>query len=199
MCRNIQQHYRNLVKKYGDSYLSAQYSSEETQNLRFHHLLRAGNISDKKVLDFGCGTAALAGYIERQGINCQYVGYDFVEEFYPIAQNKYPGARFVSKSEFVRETYEYIFVSGVFNNRIDNNELFYKNTLKMLFDSAEICVSFNMLSMYVDYFDSDLFYVYPEDVFKFCKTNITPYVSIVNDYSLKRHAVPFEFSCYLYR
>lgn len=199
MSNKIQQHYRQLLKKYGDSYLSAQYSSEETQNRRFRHLLRAGNVTDKKVLDFGCGAAALAGYIERQGINCQYVGYDFVEEFYSIAQGKYPKARFVSKSEFENETYEYIFVSGVFNNRFDDNKNFYQNTLRMLFDRAEICVSFNMLSAYVDYFDDELFYVYPEEVFKFCKMNITPYVSIINDYTLKKHAVPFEFSCYLYK
>ncbi len=199
MINDVQEHYRRLVRKHGDSHLSAQYSSEETQERRFHHLLRAGDITQKKVLDFGCGAAAFAGFLERKGINCSYVGYDFVEEFYPIAQKKFPRARFLSKPQFDSEEYDYIFISGVFNNLTENNTNFYKKTLENLFKKANICIAFNMLSAYVDYRDEDLFYVYPEEVFQFCKNNITPYVTIINDYQIKENTIPFEFSCFLYK
>lgn len=198
MTNDIQTHYRKLVKEHGDSYLSGQYTSEETQELRFDQLLRAGDIQDKKILDFGCGTAALAGYIQKQGIKCEYVGYDFVEEFYEITRKKYPDARFIDENTLYNEKFDYIFISGVFNNKTENNVEFYQSTLKKLFLQTNGCLSFNMMSSYVDYQDEGLFYIKPEEVFTFCKTNITPYVIIVNDYQLKAGVIPFEFACFLY-
>lgn len=199
MTAKVQSHYRELLNTHGDSHFAGQYSSQDTQELRFSQLLRAGDIQNKKILDFGCGTAALAGYIEKIGIDCEYVGYDFVEEFYSVTREKYQNARFIDETTVYNEKFDYIFISGVFNNKTSQNVEFYQSTLKKLFVQTNECLSFNMMSSYVDYKDEDLFYILPEEVFKFCKTNITPYVSIMNDYQLKPGVIPFEFASFLYR
>ena len=199
MNKDIHSHYKNLLIEHGDSHLSAQYSSKETQDLRFFQLLRAGDIEGKKILDFGCGTAAFAGFIKDSGINCDYVGYDFVEEFYPIAQKKYPNARFINREELEKESFDVIFISGVFNNKTKNNQLFFEETIAKLFKSTSSFLAFNMMSAHVDYKDKGLFYIFPEDVFSYCKNNITPFITLVNDYQLKNNVIPFEFSCFLYK
>ena len=199
MKKDIRTYYKELLSAHGDSYLSAQYSSKETQELRFSQLLRAGDIEGKKILDFGCGTAAFAGFIEDSGINCNYVGYDFVEEFYPVAQKKNPNARFITKDQLNKENFDMIFISGVFNNKTHNNQQFFEDTIATLFKITSHCLAFNMMSAHVDYQDEDLFYIYPEKVFSYCKKNITPFITLVNDYQIKKDVIPFEFACFLYR
>ena len=199
MNNDIKDHYKKLLTEHGDSHLSAQYSSVRSQEARFAQLLRCGDIEGKKILDFGCGTATLAGFIKKSGIKCDYTGYDFVEEFYPIAQEKYPDARFIKENQIEKETFDFNFISGVFNNLHSNNQKFYQETVAALFKSASQCVAFNMMSAYVDYRDEGLFYIYPEQVFTYCKKNITPFVTIVNDYQLTEGVIPFEFACFLYK
>ncbi len=198
MNNDVQSHYRDLLAQHGDSHLSAQYSSKETQELRFFQLLRSGNIEGKKILDFGCGAAALAGHINSLNIKCEYVGYDFVDEFYPIAQKKYPEARFINKKQLDEETFDFVFISGVFNNKTPDNQVFFEATISELFEKTRYCLAFNMMSAYVDYQDENLFYAFPEEVFSYCKKNVTPFITLLNDYQLKAGVIPFEFACFLY-
>lgn len=65
---------------------------------------------------------------------------------------------------------------------------------------AQKGIAFNMMSSYVDYFDEALFYESPGQVFDFLKSNISPYITIRNDYLVKPEVkVPFEFAVYVYR
>lgn len=194
---NIKEHYRNLFQLYGDSYKSAQWSDRATQNKRFKVLCDIADLNGKKVLDFGCGTGDLATFLKEEDINVRYTGVDIVDELLECAREKHPEYSFGNLEQFEDQQFDYILISGVFNNKIDDNRKFYESTLKKLSNQANEGIAFNLLSNYVDYYDENLFYENPEDVFKYVKT-LTPYVTIRNEYQLKEKIIPFEFTTYLY-
>lgn len=198
MSGDVQAHYRRLIEKHGDTFEAAQYSSRESQEARFAVLAGVGDLSGKSVLDFGCGTGHLATFLKQRGVDCRYTGVDIVTEFFPFARAKHPEHRFGVWNDFEGETFDYAFVSGVFNNRFDGNESFYRETVAKLLQRVRIGLAFNMMSTYVDYLDDGLFYVNPEEVFAYVK-GLAPFVTLRHDYLVKRNSIPFEFTIYAYK
>ncbi len=196
---DLAQHYRDLLLKYGDSPEASQYSNRETQEKRFEILLQIANLEGKKILDFGCGTGHLATYIKQQGLNVIYTGVDIVEELLEVAREKHPEHHFCEFSDVTDHKFDYILISGVFNNKIEDNRGFYQKTVEQCFSMISEGLAFNMMSHYVDFYDPSLFYEKPEAVFEFAKKNISPYVVIRNDYQVKDGVIPFEFAVYVYK
>ena len=199
MSDKIASHYRALLREHGDSAESAQYSSRETQERRFKYLIQIGSLDGARVLDFGCGTAHLATYLSQCGIRAKYTGVDVVEEFLEVAGAKHPGHRFGRFEEFSDERFDFVFVSGVFNNKRRGNRKFYQDSLIKLYQRCDRGLAFNMMSFYVDYRDPELFYENPERTFSFVKHNLTPFAVLRHDYAVKPETVPFEFIIYAYR
>jgi 2-polyprenyl-3-methyl-5-hydroxy-6-metoxy-1,4-benzoquinol methylase len=196
---DLQKHYKKLYEQFGDTPQAVQYSDEASQNARFQALIEIADLEGKSILDFGCGAGHLGTYIERQGINCSYHGVDILEEFIDLCRNKFPNSKFGMIDSFDNERFDYIIISGVFNNKITDNRSFYQNTIKKLFKMCRHGIAFNLMSSYVDFFDENLFYEKPENVFSFMKTEVTQYVIIRNDYEVKKGVIPFDFTVYGYR
>ncbi|WP_368634250.1 class I SAM-dependent methyltransferase [Kurthia gibsonii] len=194
---SIKQHYQNLFEKYGDSFKSAQWSDQSTQYKRFEVLCEIADLKNKRILDFGCGTGELANYFKQKDIHVEYTGVDIVENMLEFASKKHPKHRFTTLDKIENEVFDYILISGVFNNKTKRNKEFYEEIIKKLSGMCSKGLAFNMLSKYVDYYDEHLFYVYPEDVLSYVK-QITPFVTLRNEYQLKENVVPFEFTTYLY-
>ena len=199
MIDRVSEHYRTLLKQHGDSAESAQYSSRESQECRFSQLIKIGQLEGSKILDFGCGTAHFATYLKSLNINVQYTGADTVEEFFSVAKKKHPQHRFGLYEEFSKERFDYVFISGVFNNKRRDNRNFYQNWIRELFSLCDRGLAFNMMSTYVDYKDKNLFYEKPERAFSFVKSEITPFVTLRHDYEVKQDVIPFEFVIFAYR
>jgi SAM-dependent methyltransferase len=199
MITDIRAHYDDLLRRHGDSPEAVQYSSQESQERRFELLLQVGDLQDKSILDFGCGTAHLLDYMTRLGLKVNYYGVDIVEGFIDLCRKKHPQAHFGQLDNFSHLTFDYILVGGVFNNKMSDNEDFYRRTLVDLFKRCRRGLSFNMMSAYVDYQNPDLYYEYPEKVFGFLKREVTPYVTLRNDYEVKPGVIPFDFTVYAYR
>ena len=195
---DIADHYRELLKRHGDGHAAAQYSSVESQELRYAPLLNIGDINNKKILDFGCGTGHLATYIKKLGVEVNYTGVDIVDDFFPLAKEKHPEHRFTFYEEIEEENFDFIFISGVFNNKIGNNRNFFISTIKNLFSKANSGIAFNLMSTYVDYQASDLWYTDPCEIFHEMKM-ITPYVNMINDYIVKENSIPFEYVIHIYK
>jgi hypothetical protein len=128
-----------------------------------------------------------------------YAGVDIVEELLALGRAKHPQARFCKIEDVAGERFDYVFVSGVFNNRRRGNRKYYEETLRTLFALCRRGVAFNMMSAYVDYRDPALFYESPERVFAFVKRELTPYVCLRHDYEIKAGVIPFEFAVFAYR
>lgn len=200
MTRNIEDHYRTLLHKHGDSAEAAQYTSRESQFRRFAALAPIGDLRETSILDFGCGTAAFAEYLASIGqMPALYTGVDLVTEFFDLARQKVPKGHFCHPDELVDQTFDYAFVSGVFNNRRPNNRRFWHDTIDWLFERCRKGVAFNLMSTYVDYRDPGLFYESPERAFGYLKQHVTPYVVLRHDYLAKPGSIPFEFALYAYR
>jgi len=200
MSEEIKKHYLKLLLEHGDAAESAQYSSRDSQFRRFAALARIGNMRDKRILDYGCGTACLHEFLRQ--INQEpssYHGVDIVEDFFPIASQKVPDGFFSLPDQISTGNYDYALVSGVFNNIRPNNRIFWQEVVATLFSKCEVGVAFNLMSTYVDYQDSSLFYEDPCLAFDFVKRNITPYVSMNHDYLAKAGSIPFEYTIFAYQ
>lgn len=195
----ISNHYRQLLAEHGDSPQAVQYSCSKSQERRFELLSGVGDLRHKRILDFGCGTGQLGTYLHKQGIEFDYFGTDIVEEFMTLCRSKFPQGHFEDFNSLSHLQFDYIFVAGVFNNKMTDNNQFYQETVRKLFSMCKLGISFNMMSAYVDYQDPGLFYEYPENVFGFLKREVTPFVTLRNEYEVKPGVVPFDFTVYAYR
>ena len=200
-------HYNELFLKYKNSHLTAQQSSRKTQEIRMKFLLDKLIIkNNEKILDFGCGTAHLYDFLKKKKLNIYYTGIDIADKIIAYNKKKYKKNKKVTfinldilTSKKNIGVYDYIFISGTFNNKIANNWIWMQKCLKYLFKKTKKLLAFNNLSFYVDYYDRNLFYIKPEKVFSFCKTNLSPYVTVINDYQIKRGIIPFEFTTLVYK
>lgn len=199
----LSKHYGGLVKRHGDAPEGAQYADRETQERRMAILCEIGVSRDSKVLDFGCGTGQLLAFLQRSlGYQGEYVGYDISPEAIELAQRIHPGGRFEVRNileEPIGERFDYVLVSGVFNNLISDNRAFFEAVSLRLMAQVDIGYAFNMLSRFVDYFDDELYYEDPLRAFLFCKEELSPLALLRHDYAIRPGAVPYEFSIYVYR
>lgn len=189
----LRDHYHALLQRHGDTAEAAQYSSRESQERRFLQLMRIGDLRGSRVLDFGCGTGHLATFLRDRGIGVAYTGVDVVEELLNVGRAKHPQHRFGQLADFAGESFDYVLVSGVYNNRRSDNRLFWQSSVRELFALCDRGLAFNMMSAYVDFEDSNLFYEKPETAFAFVKQELTPFVNLLHDYEVKPGVIPFEF------
>jgi SAM-dependent methyltransferase len=195
--------YSDLACRLGDAPEATQWRDRATQERRMRILAEVGDLSTAKVLDFGCGTGHLLTVLrEGCGFAGEYVGYDLSAEMIRLAAAKFPEARFACRNIFVDgvgEDFDFVLISGVFNNRIGNGADWMGAALSLLFARTRKALAFNALSTYVDGFDPNLAYSSPERVFAFCKETLSPLVTLRHDYCVKAGVVPFEFTVYVHR
>lgn len=169
--------YNRHLRDFGDSPQAVRWTPEG-QRLRYEILVKiAGDLSGKKVLDFGCGKGDLYGFIKEREISLQYCGIDINENLINLARNKYPEAEFmvvdIEEAEFDR-IFDIIFVCGVFNLRIAGIEESMKNVLKKLFKLCREALHVNLLTYYIPRRNVELFYVKPEEILRFAITELSP-------------------------
>jgi len=199
----LSKHYGDLVRQHGDAPEGAQYADRETQERRMAVLCEIGIGKHSKVLDFGCGTGQLLSFLQRaRGYAGEYVGYDISPEAIELARQAHPAGRFEVRNIFeqpIEEKFDYVLVSGVFNNLISDNRGFFEEISRRLMAQADVGYAFNMLSRFVDYFDDDLYYEDPLVAFRFCKEQLSPLVTLRHDYAVRPGSMPFEFTVYVHR
>lgn len=198
----LKNHYSDLVKKHGDSPLAVQMTSKKSQERRLEILTQVVTGEYGRVLDFGCGTGEMYNYIKKNNNTCNYVGYDISPDMINLAKEKFPEVKFDCLdiiNDGIQEDFDYIFISGVFNNLMSDNKSFMEEALRLLFAHTKTALAFNGLSTYVDYFDEGLYYADPSSIFNFCKENLSPCVTLRHDYLVKPGVLPFDYTIYVYK
>lgn len=197
-------HYTSLAKLYGSDAQGVQYPDREGQWARYRVLAEVGIQTDSSVGDFGCGPGEFLNFLSQElGYEGPYRGVDIVPEHLASGAERFPDATFEERdiaSSGFGEVVDYMVVAGVFNNRFPGTEpeAYMKEILLKLMPFAKKGLAFNALSTYVDYKDENLFYSNPEDIFRFCKENLSNLVSLRHDYHLKPEVPAYEYTVYVY-
>jgi SAM-dependent methyltransferase len=205
MNSEIKEHYKKLFLQHGMDPKSVQWSDSITQTNRFK-ILSEIDANLKSVIDVGCGLGDFFTYLKKdKEFSGKYLGLDYLQEFVDACNEQFRSEGNTAFQLFDLTTdefppaYDYIFLSGVFNNKIEQDEQFMYQSIEKMFKAALKGVSFNALSTYVDYQDDGLFYSNPLAVFDFCKKNITRKITLRHDYLVKEGSIPFEYTIYLYK
>ena len=198
-------HYENLYKKYDKSPLSLQHANISQQQKRYE-IISTKIKPHFSIIDFGCGFADFYKFLSKnKNYDGKYTGIDIVPSF--INENKKQFLKnekvnFINNNLLEIEkisSVDYSIACGTFNNFIPNLEgkEYLQNSLLKLFNISRVGISFNLLSTYVDYKDSSLFYFDPKEVFDYCKLKLSPYVELKHDYILNEGGYPYEYTIHV--
>lgn len=166
------------------------------QLLHYRAMLDIGDVDGSKILDYGCGKGDFYWFLKDSGISVEYSGFDINDKLIALAKQKFPGVDFrvfdIEKDRLTEE-FDYIFLCGVFNLRIQGLDETIKNTLTKLFSSCGIALAFNALSAYNPRKDFELHYVYPEEMISFAAKNLSPHISLRHD------RMNYDFTMFVYK
>jgi SAM-dependent methyltransferase len=191
-------YYAGKLRAHGPTHRGVDWSSAESQQLRFHKLLRlCDGEGGLEINDYGCGYGALVDHLAADGRPFQYAGYDAAPEMVEAAKGRHagtPGCSFTSiRSDLARRAYT--IASGIFNVKFDvSPDDWWTYVSGELDDIAAVSTkgfAFNLLTAYSDpeRRRGDLFYAEPEAVFRHCMTRYSRAVALSHDYPLYEFTV----------
>lgn len=166
------------------------------QRAHYAAMLDIGNLQGAKVLDYGCGTGDLYGFLRDAGIGVNYTGFDINPGLIEAAIRKYPEARFsvfdIEEQEMT-ETFDYILLCGVFNLKVQGVEQTIPAVLRKLFARCRIGLAYNGLSDCAPQKDFELNFTSPAELFSFAVAELSPYVAIRHD------RLRYDYCMFVYR
>lgn len=147
MLSDLRAHYRGLFRRHGDSPAAVQYGSRDSQ-VRWFEVLTDVSTGESSVLDVGCGSRTsrsswLAEATKHEGQ--ARVAFQMLD----VAREELPTG------------FDYVLLSGVLSNRMQENEGFMLHTIRKMFEACGSAIAFNALSTYVDYLYDELYYSDP--------------------------------------
>jgi SAM-dependent methyltransferase len=194
---HVIERYQKRILEHGVTFASLNSGNEAKQALR--HSVHASALRGARpsILEVGCGLGDFYRYVAGRNRDCTYCGYDIVPEYVAECRRMFPEASFEVRNIFlegIASTYDSIVMSQVLNNRYQksDNMKVMRRALELAFEHARISVSVDMLSTYVDFRNTELYYYSPEEIFSVAKA-IAPRVLIRHDYRA------FEFCVQLFR
>lgn len=166
----------------------------ETQNLRFSFLMK--NLLEYEnsifsIHDVGVGLADLHQYLDDSKIEHTYSGTEIVEEMVDFVNKRFPNINISNRNILNaddNEIYDYVVLSGTLNLRNTVEEQEWKDyaflLISKMFKMAKKGISFNFLTTYKTLSNENLFYLDPKEIFDYCMTNLSRFVSIDHAYPL---------------
>jgi SAM-dependent methyltransferase len=173
--------YDRHLRDFGDRPEAVRWTPEG-QRRRYETLLEmAGDLSEKTVLDFGCGKGDFYGFLKEKGITARYCGIDINNNLIALAKTKFPEAEFLAvdiDDVGMNREFDIVFICGVFNLRIAGIEESLKDILLKLSRIYREGLYINFLSYYVPQRSVELFYVKPEEILQFILNKISRSVTL---------------------
>ncbi len=193
MLTPVARYYAEKLSAHGITPRGVDWSSDDSQQLRFTQLLSVleDDVEEPTVLDYGCGYGALADRLIAGGRPFRYVGFDVCTPMVVQARAdlRDPHCRFTD-SESELSVSDYTVASGIFNVRLDSSEEQWKShvieTIAKLARFSRKGFAFNMLTRYADRekLQAYLHYADPGEYFKLCKERYSRNVALLHDYDL---------------
>ena len=205
---NIIRHYENCLDTYGDTHKGVDWPKPEDAENRYKVMLELQKfdpepvLKNPSVLDFGCGTAHMLEYMNKNGYhNWTYSGLDISPKFIEVCCVKFPEIKFyctdILISELTIEPADYIIMNGVFTEKRDLSfdEMFsyFIQMLENVFPLAKKGIAFNAMSKAVDWERDDLFHLPIDLLASFVTKKLSRNFIVRNDYGL------YEYTTYIYK
>jgi SAM-dependent methyltransferase len=188
--------YNNTLQLHGDRPEAVRWTSSG-QAEHYRCLLEISKrIDGKKILDYGCGKGDFYQFLKENNLSVHYTGFDINEGLISLAKRKFPECVFKVfdiECDPLDENFDYIFLCGVYNLKVQGLRETIENTLKKLFNHCRIAMAFNGLSMHSPKKDFELNYISPENLFGFAVKNLSPYVTLRHD------TIPYDFTIFVYK
>jgi SAM-dependent methyltransferase len=188
----VRDYFERRLHEHGTSARGADWNSEASQRVRFEQLLKVTNGSGFSILDYGCGTGALANYLDELGCEADYYGFDILDTAIQMALQVHAGKprrHFFSEVEQL-STVDYTLASGIFNMRAGQTyEAWTEYVLTVLAQFNDLSrkgFASNFLTIYSDaeHMRPDLYYADPGFLFDHCKRHFSKDVALLHDYHL---------------
>ena len=190
--QNVKDYFDKTLKKHGATPRGVDWNSEGAREVRFEQLSKViTNDHPFTMLDYGCGYAAYADYLESKHFDfSRYIGFDILESMVEKAREIHSDTkRFFFTSDLTKlEPADYATACGVFNMKLDASyDEWTDYVVKCLKEMDSLSVkgfSVNFLTKYsdADKMRPDLYYADPCYLFDYCKTNFSKNVALLHDY-----------------
>ena len=187
---DVGHYYSERLREHGASAKGVDWSSADSQRLRFKQLLRiCGERQDFSLNDIGCGYGALFDYL---GGHCDYLGVDISAAMIAKAaelHRGHAGCRFLA-GECADRHADYSVASGIFNVKLSTDPADWRahilETLDHLDEASKDGFAFNCLTKYsdADRMKDYLYYADPAELFDHCKRSYSRNVALLHDYGL---------------
>ncbi len=177
--------YQHGLENYGESPLALHWTDYKSMAIRFKYLVANLDISDRTILDAGCGMGDLLPYLYAKADKFKYHGVDINPGFVKIARKRYEGHQFEEGNPFngkYKGRYDLVISSGVMNINTKDWQANRKTMIKNLFGLAQEALAFNMAGGFKPaYSESLIGYADAAEILDFCR-KLTPKVLIRADY-----------------
>jgi trans-aconitate methyltransferase len=164
--------YEEAFKKYGPGPKALLWWDYHSMAIRFRELVKEIPVSNKTILDAGCGMGDLLPYLYAKAPHFRYLGVDRSEKFIEIAKQRYEGHRFKVGDPFSRaeEMFDVVLSSGVMNGNVDNWLAKRKKMIKALWEQTGEVLAFNMAGgLKPIKHDSLIAYADAQEIFDYCR------------------------------
>ena len=172
----LSNYYTKLLHLHGDR-PEALHWTPKGQAARYEALCRlSSNINGSSVIDYGCGKGDLYEYMLGKGLSTLYTGVDITPELIELARKKHPENDFLLhdiEDGPLSGQYDFGFICGVFNNKIEGATKSLYNCIRLLFRHIKNGMAVNALSEHTLHKSFELNYIDPDDLLKYAKTEIT--------------------------
>lgn len=195
--------YGTNFSKHGDCVEGTYNQSDLIQSIRFNNLLSDLGINPSQSLsihDVGCGICDLYPYILDSYPKLVYSGTDIVPEMKRLSATKYPNVSYFLRDILQAspaEKYDYLVLSGLFNlpgtTPVCDWENFAFSLVDKMYQMCNKAVSFNFLSSKATYYNDQMYYSSPEDMFAYCSKKLTRFIRLNHSYPL------YEFTITLFK
>lgn len=192
--QGLRDFFDKTIKAHGADPKGVDWKSEESQFVRFAQLLKIHPDKTRhfSIIDYGCGYGALVKFLQQEGYDFTYTGYDMTPSVIETARITFPDIRCTWTTDLSNvKPADYVVGSGLFNMKFKDtpSDEWYQhmlNTIRAMWDLSQKGLAFNALTSYSDaeYMRDDLYYPDPLQVFDFCKRNLSKQVALLHDYGI---------------
>ena len=143
---------RQRLTRFGETD-EAIWGSRESHHKNFEALLGIGDVTNKSILDVGCGFGDLLDCLNKFTIS-SYSGVDISPEALAIAQRRHPGHKFETRdihlNPFPPNSFDLVFASGIFALSYSLWEDYVQATMSMMFGFSRIGLAASFIERFAD-------------------------------------------------